>query len=364
MGRDWLTQLQILEVNEDCIKINLNSSTDVYCNSFSSDYYCDRYPTVFSSNLGTYKKPVSLNIKPNSIPVFHKPRPLPYALHEKVSQGLDKLVKDGVIVEVQSSDWASPIVPVIKPDGSVRICGDYKVSVNKNLVIDKHPIPRVSDLISSISGKFFAKLDLSQAYLQIPLTPESQLFTTISTHRGLFCYKKLPFGIASAPSLFQREMEKLFFGMEGTLVYFDDIFICGNNDSELNRRIELVLQKLCDNGLTLKKEKCQFFQNSIEFLGFKIDKNGISVPLSRIQAISAIKTPSNVTMLKSFLGLVTYYTKFIHNMSQLASPLYMLLKKDQPWVWTNSQENSFTKIKEAITSSCVLSHCGDSYHWM
>lgn len=117
------------------------------------------------------------------------------------------------------------------------------VSVNKNFVVDKHPIPRIGDLIGSISGKIFAKLDLSQAYVQIPLGPESQL-TTISAHRWLFCYRKLPYGIASALSLFQREMEKIFFGMEGTLVYFDDLFISGNDNSVLNHRIELVLQKL------------------------------------------------------------------------------------------------------------------------
>ncbi|XP_026687108.1 uncharacterized protein K02A2.6-like [Diaphorina citri] len=363
VGRDWLIKLGILNVRHDG-NINIDVTDNNYdCNSLSvSESKClvtnllTKYPLVFSDTVGSYQKSVSLKLKPDAIPVFHKPRPLPFALKEKVAMGLDKLVKDGVIFEVDSSDWASPIVPVIKPDGSLRICGDYKVSINKNLVVDKHPIPRISDLISSIKGNIFAKLDLSQAYLQIPLCPESQLLTTISTHRGLFCYKKLPFGIASAPSLFVREMEKIFFGLEGTLVYFDDIFICGKDKSELNHRIEIVLQKLQDNGLTLRKEKCEFFKDSVEFLGFKIDKNGTSVPSSRIEAIRAIKTPCNVTELKSFLGLVTYYTKFIPNMAQLASPLYLLLRKDQPWVWSVSQNKAFTKIIDSIVSSGVLAH--------
>lgn len=281
---------------------------------------------------------------------------MPYALRDKVSLELDKLVKDGVLSEVESSEWASPIVPIVKADGSIRICGDYKVTVNPHLIVDKHPIPRINDLISATGGCVFAKLDMSQAYLQLSLCPESKKLTTISTHRGLFSYNKLPFGIASAPSIFQREMEKLFFGMNGIIVYFDDIFISGINKIELLSRIESVVQKLADSGLTLNKNKCSLFKDSVQFLGFKIDKNGISIPEEKVSAIKEIPCPQNVTELKSFLGLVTYYCKFISKLANLASSLYALLRKDSKWKWSNREMIAFKNIKSAITTACSLAH--------
>uniref|UniRef100_A0A8D8SLX0 Uncharacterized protein K02A2.6 n=1 Tax=Cacopsylla melanoneura TaxID=428564 RepID=A0A8D8SLX0_9HEMI len=317
-----------------------------------------KFPSVFSNKLGCYQgKEFKLNLKPDARPKFCKPRPLPYALRDLVASELDSLVRDGVIVPVEFSDWATPIVPISKENGQkLRICGDYKVTINPVLEVDKHPIPRVADLLNSISGTIFCKLDLSKAYLQLPLCEESQKLTTISTHKGLFMYKKLSFGIASAPGIFQREIEKLLFGIPGVISFFDDIFISGKDSVELTNRLESVLEKLADAGLTVNKDKCEFFKDSVEFLGYQVDKNGLSVPLSRIQAINSIQIPTNVTELKSFLGLVTYYAKFIPNMSKIAEPLYVLLRKDKNWAWLEPQTVSFNNIKSVIASNQILAH--------
>lgn len=345
VGRDWLESLGILNNIINHVELDVEPIK-----------LFEKYKSVFSDTIGTYHREVSLKMKPESRPIFFKPRPLPFSMKEKVSTEIDKLVKEGVLVEVESSDWATPIVAIPKTNGRVRICGDYKVTLNQNLIVDKHPVPRINDLISSISGSTFAKLDMAEAYLQIPLCKESQLLTTISTFRGLYSYTKLPYGISSAPGLFIREIERLFVGMPGVIVYFDDIFISATDNKELTQRIEKVLEKLASVGLTLNKDKCLLYQDSIDFLGYTISKNGVSIPKHRISAIRDMKCPKNLSELRAYLGMVTFYSKFIKNMSKLASPLYHLLKKNTPFKWTKIQNKAFSDIKEAIINSCTLSH--------
>ena len=140
---------------------------------------------------------------------------------------------EGTLEPVQISEWASPIVPVIKPDKSVRICGDFKQTVNPVSRLDKYPIPKVEDLFVKLTGGCtFTKIDLSQAYLQLPLDAESKKFVVINTHKGLFRYTQLPFGISAAPSIFQRVVDNIIQGIPGVVVYLDDILISAPNARE------------------------------------------------------------------------------------------------------------------------------------
>ena len=158
---------------------------------------------------------------------------------------LDRLEKEGIIEPVDFSDWAAPIVPVVKRDGSVRICGDYKLTVNQAAATDAYPLPRIEDLFASLSGgKLFSKLDLAHAYQQIPLSVESKAYTTINTHKGLYQYTRLPFGVASAPSIFQRTMENILQGLPHVCVYIDDILVTGTNGQEHLQNLEAVLNRL------------------------------------------------------------------------------------------------------------------------
>ena len=150
---------------------------------------------------------------------------MPFALRGRVEQELDRLHESGVIEPVEYAEWAAPIVPVIKSDGSVRICGDYKVTVNRVAKVDSYPLPRIDDLFASLAGgKLFSKLDLAHAYQQIPLAEESKRFVVINTHKGLYRYNRLPFGISSAPAIFQRMMEGILQGIPHVTVYIDDIW--------------------------------------------------------------------------------------------------------------------------------------------
>ena len=137
-----------------------------------------------------------------------KARPVPYALKAKVEKELDRLLSEGIISPVEFTEWATPIVPVVKQDGSVRICGDYKCTVNQVSKLDNYPIPKTEDLLATLGGgNIFTKLDMSQAYQQLLLDEESKKFTTINTHKGLYQYNRLPFGVSSTPGIFQRTME-------------------------------------------------------------------------------------------------------------------------------------------------------------
>ena len=160
----------------------------------------------------------------------------------------------GVIEKVSYSDWAAPIVPVPKADGSVRICGYYKVTVNPVLQVDQFPVPKPEDLFASLTGgKKFSKLDLSHAYQQVLLEPESRKYVTINTHRGLYQYNRLPFGVASAPAVFQQTMDKILEGLPMVVVYIDDILITGRTDEEHLENLERVLARLQRYGLRLKQ---------------------------------------------------------------------------------------------------------------
>ncbi|CAI6365252.1 unnamed protein product [Macrosiphum euphorbiae] len=329
VGRDWIDRLSIPLTDK------------VYSlTSYSHDSIFKEFSSVFSTVLGCYKpKTFKLYLNDNVKPVFCKPRVLPFTLKDK------------------TSERATPVVPVVKGDGTIRLCGDYKVTLNKFLKVDRYPIPRVSDLMATLQGASkFCILDLCQAYQQLLLDEDSQKLTTLSTHKGLYVFKRIPYGIASAPGILQREMENVLRDIDGTVAFYDDIIISGKSEEEVCSRLKEVLSKLSLVGFTVKKEKCKLFKDSVTFLGYKIDKDGLHVPETRVKAITAAPIPCNVSQLKAFLGLVTYYGKFIKNMSTIANPLYKLLKNNTAYEWGNDQNKAFDGIKKALLSKEILIH--------
>ncbi|XP_038069821.1 uncharacterized protein K02A2.6-like [Patiria miniata] len=189
----------------------------------------------------------------------------------------------------------------------VRICGNCKLTANKVLKLEQYPIPTLDDLLQTAKGgQKYSKLDLSHAYHQIELDPSARKYTTINTHRGLFQYTRLPFGIASAPALFQRTMESLLADIPMCRPYLDDIIVTGKNDEEHLASLKAVLSRLEENGLRVKQEKCTFLQPSIEYLGHGLNKDGKSPLLKKLDVIKNAERPTNQTQLQAYLGLLGY----------------------------------------------------------
>ena len=197
---------------------------------------------------------------------------------------------------------------------------------------------------------------MSQAYQQIELDDDSKRYTIINTHKGLFKYTRLPFGIASAPAIFQRVMEGLLQGIPGVVVYLDDVLITGKTEEEHLHSLDTVLTRFEEAGLRLKLKKCSFMDSNVSYLGHNINADGLHPMKEKIEAIQNAPRPRNVSELKAFLGLLTYYNKFLSKLSVVLFPLYRLLRKTTKWIWTQTQDQAFQKAKDLLTSAPLLVH--------
>ena len=314
---------------------------------------------VFEPELGKLKGyEAKLYIDEAAKPRFCRARPVPFSMKPLVSKELDKLLEQGVLKPVDFAEWAAPIVPVLKSDQqSVRICGDFKMTINPVTKLDRYPLPHTEDLLANLSGgTLFSKLDLTQAYQQITLDEESQKLVVINTHKGLFRFTRLPFGVSSAPGIFQRVMESILQGISGIAVFLDDILISGKSEAEHLATLKEVLSRLSKAGLRLQKHKCKFMVSEVQYLGYKIDAAGLHPLPEKVKAIHAAPAPTDVSQLKSYLGLISYYGKFIPNLSTMMAPLYKLLRKSVPWKWGALEQKAFADSKAELASSSVLAH--------
>lgn len=317
----------------------------------------ERYAEIFKVELGTVKGvTATLHLKENVKPVFQRARPVPYAIRPAVEKELKRMEEEGIIEPVEVSEWATPIVSVPKTDGSVRVCGDYKGTVNPAIQTEQFPIPTLDEIRGKVSTwKKFTKIDLRSAYQQLVLDKASQQLCTINTHKGLFRYTRLPFGISSSPAIWQRFIEQVLAGLEGTCVIMDDLLVGGINDEEHLRNLENVFKQFQKYGLRVKLPKCVFLAPSVVYFGLRFSEGGLQPTDEKVKAIREAPSPSNVTELRSFLGMLAALSNFIPRLSTMAHPLYELLG-NRPWNWTSSCEQVFGNVKQALTSETILTH--------
>jgi hypothetical protein len=320
LGKNWLQKLKL----DWGYIMNITIQKEV-------DELIRKYGNSFTDELGTIQGvSAKIHLKPDAQAKFCRARSVAFTLRKGVEKELERLEKLGVIEQIQQSEWATPIVPVAKPNGDVRICGDFKVTLNSRIRIDSYPLPRIDDLWGTLAGgETFSKLDLTHAYHQIQLEDSSKPLTTITTHKGLYRFNRLPYGIASAPAIFQRTMESLLQNIPQVVVYIDDILITGKTNKEHLENLEEVLRRLEQAGARLKRDKCHIMMPSVEFLGHIISKEGIQPSKKNVEAIMNAPPPTNVSKLKSFLGMVTYYLKFVPKLSNtcISSPLFIVAKE-------------------------------------
>ncbi|XP_077970550.1 uncharacterized protein LOC144425109 [Styela clava] len=267
LGRNWLKH----------IKLDWNSIFKINYSDVKISTLLDKYPELSSPGLGCAKTEAKLEIDDSVKPKFCKPRPVPLALKELVEAELDRQVEIGVLKPCKTSDWAAPMVTVLKADQkSVRLCGSYDLTVNKASRLEQYPLPKVDELLTKFAGgEKFSVIDLKEAYLQIPLAEESQKCTVVNTHKGLFTTNRLVYGISSAPAIFQRYLETLLGDIAGVGGFQDDIGVTGSSDKEHIARLEEVFKRLTNEGLKINPNKCKWMVSEITYLGYRINKLGV-----------------------------------------------------------------------------------------
>ena len=228
----------------------------------------------------------------------------------------------GVIERVeQPTEWCAGLVVVPKANGKVRLCVDL-TKLNESVRRERHPIPAVEPTLAQLAGAtVFSKLDANSGYWQIPLSKESAILTTFISPFGRFCFKRLPFGITSAPEHFQRRMSSLLSGIDGVVCLMDDILIHSTTQEEHDERLARVLTRLQEAGLTLNREKCAFSQDRVSFLGHLIDREGIRPDSGKVAAIRGVQTPSCISDIRRFLGMVNQMINFAPNLAEVTKTL-------------------------------------------
>ena len=261
----------------------------------------------------------------------------------------------GVISKVtEPTPWCAGMVVVPKRSGDVRICVDLK-ALNESVKRETHLIPKVDSVLAQLSGAaVFSKLDASSGFWQIPLSERSKLLTTFITPFGRYAFNKLPFGIASAPEIFQRRMNRILEGLDSVVCMMDDILVFGKDSAEHNNRLRDVLQRLEKANVTLNSSKCEFEKTTVKFLGHIIDSQGIRADPEKTEAISRMDTPTSVTDLRRFLGMVNQLGKFTPNIAEMSQPLRELLSTKKAWLWVPQQDRAFQQIKEELTKPTTL----------
>ena len=334
----------------DLIK-RINEVTTTVTPDFKSEF-----PSLFHG-LGKLKTEYHINLKQNGNPkCLFTPRKVPHPLLPKVKAELDKMLQQGVISQVTTpTDWCSGMVCVEKPNGSVRICVDL-TALNQSVKREIHPMASVDDSLAKLSnGKIFTKLDANSGFWQLPLDEESRLLTSFITPFGRYYFNRLPFGISSAPEIFQRAMSRMLEGLDGITCHMDDILIQGATQSEHDTRVRAVLQRLREEGLTLN-DKCEFSKREIRFLGHIVNSSGIRADGRKITAITQFPTPTTVTELQRLMGMVNQLGKFIPHLADVTEPMRQLLRKDTQWFWDTSQQIYFQDVKDLLVSMQILAH--------
>lgn len=347
--------------SEDVLSIDVNK---ICCGSDEADVnkkltqLLIEYSDCFSSSthdLGCTDK-IKMQINLNSeTPICYRPYRLSIPEKEIARDKINDLLENNIIRE-SSSPYCSPIILVKKKNGDYRLCVDYR-KLNSITIKDKYPLPIIEEQIEKLSGKqVFISLDMSQGFYQIPLEENSIPKTGFITPEGHYEFLRMPFGLANSPSVYQRLMDRILGALRFSKVlpYMDDLLIAADSETEAIDTLRTVLDIIRDSKLTLNLEKCKFLQKEIEYLGYDVSGSGVRPGKKKIEAVTKFKEPTNVHELRMFLGLTSYFRKFVRQYAVIAHDLYKLLKKNEPWVWTSVQQIAFDKLKTILTSRPVL----------
>lgn len=296
----------------------------------------------------------------NEVPINTKTYRYPKIHEEEVNRQIQKLLADGII-QPSVSPWSSPIWIVPKKSDASglkkwRMVIDFR-KLNEITTSDNYPIPNIQEILDKLgNAKYFTTLDLTSGFHQIPLSKESVEKTAFSTPYGHFEFLRMPFGLKNAPACFQRMMNNVLNELQGKVcfVYLDDIVVFGETLKQHNERLIVVLDRLRKANLKIQLNKSEFLKKEVEYLGHLITNKGLLPNLKKVEAIDKLQEPTNQRGIKSFLGMIGYYRKFVQNFSTIAKPLYTLLKKNVHFNWKQEQKESFIELKNKLKEFTIL----------
>lgn len=350
LGADFMQKFGLFDrpINEVCLAIQSKFGQQLQ----------SEFPQLFSDTPGLVDKFLpKLYLVENAKSIFRQKRQVPFAMMKPVEDELDRLIKLKVIEPVEYSENAAPIVSVRKSNGTVRVCGDYATGLNDQLQSCHHPLPTREEILAKLSGsKIFTKIDLSDAFLQILIHPDSRKLLTINTHKGLFQFNRLAPGVKPAPGIFQQIIDSILADIPGAAAYLDDILCYAKTQKEHDEVVRKVCARLQGFNFRIKIGKCDFNLPEVKYLGCIINGNGTSPDPDKISAITNMQAPTNISQLRSVLGSINYHSRYIKNLRQIRAPLDELTKKDTPWCWSEDCQRAFNDLKAILTSDLHLVH--------
>lgn len=301
-----------------------------------------------------------IRLKENVAPIKQRHYPRNPAMQAIINEEVAAMIRDGVI-EPSDSPWSSPIVLIKKATGKYRFCIDMR-RVNDSSIKDAYPLPRINAILEKLRpAKYISTLDLKQGYWQVPLAEDSRPITAFTVPGlGLYQFKVMPFGLHSAGATFQRLLDRVI-GPElepKAFAYLDDLVIVSSTFEEHLELLGVVFRRLREAGLRLNPEKCHFARRELKYLGHVVSSEGISTDQEKVRAIQDFPVPTNVKALRSFLGLASWYRRFVEKFASVSAPLRGLLKKNAKWCWGDEQTKAFDELKRALSTAPILA-CPD-----
>ena len=348
LGRDTCKLLDLVRrVNSEVNAVNTHTCADL-SRIDSKENFILKNKDVFEG-IGAYPKEYEIVLKENAQPVVNSGRRVPLAIKDKLKFTLTKLEQSDIIEKVDYvTDWVHNIVIVEKADKSLRICLD-PLYLNECLKEEKFLIPTADELSAKLSGKkVFTVLDMKDGFHQVKLTDKSSDLCTFITPFGKYRYKRLPFGLSTAPEVFQRMNVNIFCDIEGVESYFDDLIISAETEAEHDVILDKVIDRARKNGVRFNVKKLQYKVNSVKYIGLIFNENGVSPDPDQVESLLEMRAPENKAELVKLLGMFNYLSKFIQNAAELMSPLRDLTKSKVPWNWTPDHDKCLDNLKKEL----------------
>ena len=314
------------------------------------------YPDCFKG-IGKFRETFHITLDPAVTPVVHAPRRCPIHIKDDVRNEINQMVELGVIEKVEEpTDWVSSIVYSRKSNGKLRICLDPK-DLNTAIKRPHYPTPTLEEITHKLAGSMiFSKLDARHGYWSVQLDDESKRLTTFNSPFGRYCFRRLPFGLNLSQDVFQERMDCILEKCPGTISIADDVGVFGKTEAEHDKHLHNLMRVALQHGLVFNIDKCDIKQANMKFFGLEFSADGVRPDPDKAADIQRMKKPQNVAQLQEFLGIATYMSPFIPNLSQQTATLRDLVKKDAEFIWAESHNAAFEATKSLICRDVTLAY--------